>query len=285
MDSMRSLNTSLPGGTSPLKQPTSEPPEQLLSAFKAAALSVTKLYKTAAADQGRARAEGYQDALDELLSFLDKENIGVSDGEGWRIRRWATERLDGRDSPSHNDSDDEVPEKLEHSSSPLSSRTPSSTNPPATTVRPTRTASPVRVEPTVPQPPAAVTPSPESTTHPIPPQSAFTFRSSHSYPQDPDILLSDLDLSDKDRSQSHDSSLNPHGTNQPSGITINRPSRANVRHNNHTSRLNARPSNSIGRGAGQKRKINFGEFFDIGNLGHGRDRDATGGGGKRGRFV
>ncbi|PQE26352.1 adaptor complexes medium subunit family protein [Rutstroemia sp. NJR-2017a BBW] len=265
MDSMRSLNTSLPGGTSPLKQQTSEPPEELLSAFKATALSVTKLYKTAAANQVRARAEGYQDALDELLSFLDKENIGLSDGEGWRIRRWATERLDGRDSSSHNDSDDEVPEKPERPSSPLTSRTQSSTNLPTTTVRPTRTASPVRVEQAPPQPPAAVTPSPESATNPTLPQSAFTFRSSHSYPQDTDILLSDLDLSDKDRSQSH--------------------SRANVRHNNHASRLNARPSNSIGRGAGQKRKINFGEFFDIGNLGHGRDRDTTGGGGKRGRFV
>jgi hypothetical protein len=286
MDSMRSLNTSLPGGTSPLKQQASEPPEQILSAFKAAALSVTKLYKTAAADQVRARAEGYQDALDELLFFLDKENIGLSDGEGWRIRRWATERLDGRDSSSHNDSDDEVPEKPERASSPLTSRTQSSTNLPTTTVRPTRTASPVRVEQAAPQPPAAVTPSPESATSPTLPQSAFTFRSSHSYPQDPDILLSDLDLSDKDRTQSHDSSVNSHGTNQPSGITISRPSRANVRHNNnHASRLNARPSNSIGRGAGQKRKINFGDFFDIGNLGHGRDRDATGGGGKRGRFV
>ena len=81
---MRSLNTSLPG-TSPPKQQKGEPPEQLLQAFKAAALSVTKLYKTAAADQGRTRAEGYQDALDELLAFLDREDIGLSDGEGWRI--------------------------------------------------------------------------------------------------------------------------------------------------------------------------------------------------------
>ena len=72
---MRSLNTSLPG-TSPSKQHGSEPPEQLLQAFKAAALSVTKLYKTAALDQTRARSEGYQDALDDLLSFLDKEDIG-----------------------------------------------------------------------------------------------------------------------------------------------------------------------------------------------------------------
>ena len=71
MDSMRSLNTSLPGA-SPPKQQTGESSEQLLAAFKSAALSVTTLYKTAAAKQSKARADGYQDALDELLTFLDK---------------------------------------------------------------------------------------------------------------------------------------------------------------------------------------------------------------------
>ena len=60
MDSMRSLNTSLPGATSTTAAPTTvkhqDPPEQLLTAFKAAALSVTNLYKSAAADQGRGAA-------------------------------------------------------------------------------------------------------------------------------------------------------------------------------------------------------------------------------------
>ncbi|RAL65399.1 hypothetical protein DID88_000967 [Monilinia fructigena] len=82
MDSMRSLNTSLPGGKSPSKQQNVEPPQQLLIAqFKAAALSVTNLYKTAAADQARARAEGYQDALDELLSFSRQRRYWA---ERWR---------------------------------------------------------------------------------------------------------------------------------------------------------------------------------------------------------
>jgi len=90
----------------------SEPPEQLLSAFKAAALSVTQLYKTATADQGKARAEGYEDALYELLDFMDKEDIGLGDGEGWRIRRWATEKIDSRDS-AQGDSDDETGGKQE----------------------------------------------------------------------------------------------------------------------------------------------------------------------------
>jgi hypothetical protein len=142
---MRSLNTSLPGATS-TKQQMGEPSEQLLTAFKAAALSVTNLYKSAAADQGRARAEGYQDALDELLAFLDKEDIGLSDGEGWRIRRWATERLDGRDSVSqHMESDDENSEKPERGSSPVLQRSQSATRL-SSTSRPTRTASPARTE-------------------------------------------------------------------------------------------------------------------------------------------
>lgn len=278
---MRSLNTSLPG-TSPPKNQAGEPPEELLQAFKAAALSVTKLYKTAAADQGRARSEGYQDALDDLLAFLDKENIGLSDGEGWRIRRWATERLDGRDSVP-TESDDEVAEKVDRGSSPVFQRSQSATRaPPSTTTKPTRTTSPVRMESV---PPVVFQPSNnEQTTNVVPPQGTFTFRSSQAYPQDPATELSELELSDNGRTQNHDT---PHGPNHTPGITLTRPSRTSHRHNNHSTR-NSRTSNTIGRGAGQKRKINFGEFFDIGNLG----KDGFGGfggggppGPKRGRFT
>jgi hypothetical protein len=276
---MRSLNTSLPR-TSP-KQQVNDPPEQLLSAFKAAALSVTTLYKTAAADQGRARAEGYQDALDELLAFLDKEDIGLSDGEGWRIRRWATERLDGRDSvPQNVESDDEVVEKADRASSPVIQRSQSATRLSATT-RSTRAASPPRTQPSVPAvniPPSIA----ESTPTLAPPQSAFTFRSSHSYPQDADIILSDLESSEGTRAHNDASATNTTNSN----LTVTRPSRTNQRHSNYSTRLTSRAANSIsntiGRAAGQKRKINFGEFFDIGNLGHGKD--GFGGGGKRGRF-
>ena len=71
------------------------PPEQLLQAFKSAALSVTNLYKSAVQDQNNSRAAGYQDALDDLLRFLDSENLGLQDGEGWRVRQWVTERYVG----------------------------------------------------------------------------------------------------------------------------------------------------------------------------------------------
>jgi len=269
---MRSLNTSLPGA-SPPKQQGLEPPEQLLQAFKAAALSVTKLYKTAAADQTRARSEGYQDALDDLLAFLDKEDIGLNDGEGWKIRRWATERLDGRDGVSQNNESDEEADKAERGSSPVLQRAQSVGH------LPTRSVSPVRTGSATPTVPVSNTEQPM-----LPPTGAFTFRSSHPLPQDTDITLGDLDLSDNNRGQtSHESSLPRASSNAGPGITITRPSRTNSRHNNLSSRLGTRGSTSSSRSAGQKRKINYGDFFDISNLGHGKD--GFGGGGKRGRHA
>ncbi|KAF2024962.1 hypothetical protein EK21DRAFT_77621 [Setomelanomma holmii] len=115
MDSMRSLNTSLPKTR---RQP------DVHQSFRTAALNVTNLYKSALADLDRARSDGYQEALDEILAFLDKENIGVGDGEGWRIRQWATERLDGEGSlpckQSSSDSDeDDLDDKRARSSSPV----------------------------------------------------------------------------------------------------------------------------------------------------------------------
>src|SRR6266516_2027032 len=153
MDSMRSLNTSLPASSPP--KPNFGPPEQLLQAFKSAALSVTNLYKTASADQNRARAEGYQDALDDLLLFLDKEHLGLGDGEGWRVRQWATERLDGREPPMQtNDSDDERGQRdaRARSDSPVQRRKPSQD---VTSRQPTRSASPTRTGPAPSAPSAA----------------------------------------------------------------------------------------------------------------------------------
>lgn len=266
MDSMRSLNSSLPGTGTSAKH---DDPPQLLAAFKAAALSVTNLYKSAAADQGRARTEGYQDALDELLSFLDKEDIGLSDGEGWRIRRWATERLDGGRTPIL-ESDDETSDKdktTDRGSSPVLQRAQSA-RAPASNIPTTRTASPAR---TGVAPAAANNMESASTVNFMPPQATFTFRSSQQCPPDADVILSDLDLSDNSRV--------PDATRQS--------------RTRHHARTGTRPTTTaIGRGAGQKRKINFGEFFDIGNLGQGRDRDrdisGSGGGvggGKRSRLA
>ncbi|KAJ4993609.1 hypothetical protein SVAN01_00663 [Stagonosporopsis vannaccii] len=117
MDSMRSLNKSLPR--------TKQQPD-VHQSFKNAALQLTNLYKSAVADVGRARSDGYQEALDDLLSFLDRENLGVGDGEGWRVRQWATERFDGsRHANSDEDDDNDMDDKRARSSSPVMERTTS----------------------------------------------------------------------------------------------------------------------------------------------------------------
>lgn len=109
MDSMRSLNRSLPS-SAPIQARTA-PPEQILQAFKQAALSVTNLYKAAATDQEKARQGGYQDAIEDLLHFLDRENIGLQDGEGWRIREWATAQHSHGGILPQSDDDDETSEQ------------------------------------------------------------------------------------------------------------------------------------------------------------------------------
>lgn len=278
MDSMRSLNTSLPGGTSPSKQqPAGDPPEALLSAFRAAALSVTKLYKTASSDQARIRAEGYQDALDELLAFLDREDIGLSDGEGWRIRRWATERLDGRDAAPHAESDEENSEKVDRASStsPVLQRSQPATRT-QSIPRSTRTASPEHTESTIPvhNIPPPIEEEEEPSRELFVPQAAFTFRSQHTYPQDSDIILADLESSDNTRPQNRSGSVGSHGTNSR---IANQTARTNSR------RINARGGTTIGRGAGQKRKMNFTDYSDF--FGIDLDKDRFGGGGKRGRYA
>jgi hypothetical protein len=262
MDSMRTLNSSLPK-TSPPKQQTQDPPEQLLDAFKAAALSVTNLYKRAASDQTKTRAAGYQDALDDLLAFLDKENIGLNDGEGWSIRQWATSRLDGRDPLAQNiESDDEI-EKPERGSSPILQRKPSITQIPQL---PTRTSSPARQpEPSIPE---VISEEPV-----LPPVGNFTFRSTIHYP-------ADAEMTDDEQHREPPLGATIIPANSPS-ITVTRASRSTARQTQRT-RHSTRASTT--RTAGQKRKIDLGEFFDLGNLGQGKD-GFGGSGNKRGRFA
>ena len=270
MDSMRSLNTSLP--RQPRRRRSNHPPEQLIQAFKNAALSVTNLYKTAAADEGRARQAGYQDALDDLLTFLDKENIGLDDGEGWRIRKWATERLD--DSPvaqagSDSDEDRSDPPKLARSISPTNhERTVRQDLIPQ--MQASGSSSPVKESASA----TTVQQSVLQHDHVIQAPEIFTFRSTHPYPQDVDLQAPDtarIDLSQPET---------PIQTQTPSAIRVEvvpRGSRAPRVSARHTSRNST--ARQLGTGAGSKRRITFGEYFDIGSLGEGP------GGGKRGRFT
>lgn len=274
MDSMRSLNTSLP--RSPRTRRSKAPPEQLIQAFKSAALSVTNLYKTAAADQDRAREAGYQHALDDLLVFLDKENLGLDDGEGWKVRRWATERLDG--SPvvhTGSDSDEDRGDVIKRA---RSSSPPKPAIPEAEPARqPSRSTSPVRTVSAPVLPPVA----PLQQNSPISTPEVFSFRSPHPYPQDADMQILDASNAEPQTDQT------PQGQMATAGPAVRlevhpRGSRTQHRATRHNSRSTA-STRSLGLGAGSKRSFRAGDYFDLGNLGDGKD--GPGGGGKRGRFT
>ncbi|KAI0870885.1 hypothetical protein GGS24DRAFT_473742 [Hypoxylon argillaceum] len=242
------------GSSPPKANLGADSPEQLLNAFKAAALSVTKLYKTSAAAQAKSRTDGYQDCLDDLLTFLDKRNIGLGDGEGWQIRKWATERLDGRDlGPQATDDEDEA-EKAEPVSSPEPARLNSIPQP-----------STLRHEPTPPavDPPVSAEPIIEETQMiAVPTQENFTFQSSHPYPQESYLNLANLDLSDSMKTNENTTQGSP-------AMSVPQTTRG------RRDRRGPRPRNTttghLGRGAGQKRPINFAELFDVGSMNFGKE--------------
>ncbi|KAL8744629.1 MAG: hypothetical protein Q9184_007974, partial [Pyrenodesmia sp. 2 TL-2023] len=236
---------------------------------------------------------GYQDALDDMLAFLDKENLGLGDGEGWKVRRWATERLDGSTAGAAvgSESDDDgkgETEKRARSSSPVfQQKTNQETlQPPLHLNPPTHTR--VISAPPVTQPPTS---APTSSPTPTPTPEIFSFRSAHPYPQDIDMASTD--------------STTAAGISPPeiqNITTVSTPTQAALRmealprglrtpHRNitHPSRHSTRATTAVGRrslgaGAGSKRRFDFNEYFDFGNLGDGRDSAGGGGGGKRGRL-
>lgn len=273
MDSMRSLNSSLP--RSPQAKRSTQPNEQLIQSFKSAALSVTNLYKTAAADQARAREAGYQAALDELLTFLDQRNLGLGDGEGWKVRQWATERLDGS-SPAHmnSDSDDDRGEtaKRARSSSPVAQR--STLQDLELARQPSRSTSPVRAA-SVPMAPPPTSQPQNNLSHT---PEVFTFRSAHPYPHDIEMQAADTTST---------SPAQPEPVPSPTVRVevVPRGSRTSHRGSNHSNRHGPRSTasaRSLGTGAGSKRRIPLLDYFDLGSLGDGKDgRDGSG---KRSRF-
>jgi hypothetical protein len=272
MDSMRSLNTSLPS-TSTSRRQASHRSEALLQAFKEAALSVTNLYKTSASLETDAYREGYQDALQDLLSYMDKGDLGLQDGEGWGIRKWATERYQrsGATIPPSESEDEVDEEQRPRSSSPTIQRKQTNDIPLSTPAA--ATSSPVRSESA---PPVVTTILPESgakesIASATVPQAEFSFRTTHQYPSVHDI--------DMDNPDAHNASNQ--GTTPTVQVNlIPRPSR--ISRSGHNARSNNRSSNTfqLGPGAGLKRRLPTMDFFDIGNL---NGKDAFGGG-KRGRF-
>lgn len=295
---MRHLSTSLPSTSA---RHRTKQPQELLSDFKAAALSVTNLYKTAASAQVQARAAGYQDALDDILSFLDKEDLGLMDGEGWRVRRWATERLDGgeggvqqqRRAGAGSSSSDDEEEGAGAGKEEVEAR---SSSPEATRKAPV-VLSEVVEEATPPrrvtsEPPVLPVHAPLSPPAQPPSLDDFTFRSAHVYPSgnhDRDAVTNTSSM-DLDTSSSVPSSTETvRIVNRASRNRNHTRQRADNRNTTTTLNLN------LGAGAGGKRKMPYPDFFDISGVnfegqqdprrdGGGNGRGA-GGGGKRGRHV
>lgn len=251
MDSMKSLNTSLPSST-----PRPQPPEQLLQSFKAAALSVTNLYKNAVYEQAQARQAGYQEAVEDLLHFLDRENLGLGDGEGWKVRQWATERCDGTASHASDDDERVDSDKRDRSTTPTTSCT-----------------DPKSRQPTKQDSVGSTPQAHDASSHGGP--TVFTFAAGPTFPQcqDPDM---DTPLSENSAPSTLDEA-------PPVSVSVvPRSSRQQHRHNNHA-RSNARSTTRESpAGLGSKRKFTFPDFFDLSGMNHGRDMF---GGGKRGRFA
>jgi hypothetical protein len=289
MDSMRHLSTSLPRNRRQLDTPG------LLADFKAAALSVTNLYKTAAASQDKARAAGYQDAVEDLLAFLDQENLGLMDGEGWRVRQWATERL--IDDGSFRQGEDDVDEEKKDDSSRYERAASRSSSPEMQRKVPPMPAdsSEVHEETGVAAKRQATSEPPSVPVQPAPTSETFTFRSSHAYPTNHD-REGTMDLDAASTAPATPTSTST--TTPDSAPTRFVPRSRGSRHGRRsaaqptTSNNSATISLNLGTGAGSKRKLPYPDFFDVPEIhfeGYGSKDNGYGNGGskggKRGRHV
>lgn len=257
MDSMRSLNRSLP--STPPSRPA--PPEQLLQAFRQAALSVTNLYKSAAGDHESIRQAGYQDAIDDLLKFLDRENLGVQDGEGWTVRQWATARYDGSHVQHGEGDEDETPEEDDRYRSNSPER--SVGDEPANTT----------------QAQVSADSNPHNETH----------NQSQQQPEaQPVFHFSAGTENSMQTDDSHTSTSSNQEQTPPVRVEVT--SRANRNANKHNNRHPPRSAARItSQTVGSKRKLPFPDISEIFNVGFdkkdGFDGGSGGGGSKRSRFV
>ncbi|KAF2397553.1 hypothetical protein EJ06DRAFT_533156 [Trichodelitschia bisporula] len=266
MDSMRSLNTSLPSASSPRSRV--QPSEKLLQAFKEAALTVTNLYKTAASERTLTFEAGYQEALRDMLELLDKKTQDVQDGDGRAIRQWLTERYHGNLAATQSSSESEEEDDEENRARSSSPATHTKTAP--TTSQPATRPEAIQVECAGPFKGDSDESCDTSTTaHPVHavisvPQVDFSFRSSVQLPSPSD----------------HDMDANG-GHNTVQVNLMQRPTRSSTRHSARHSGRSSAAQGTLGTGAGMKRRGVWNDFFDISGM-HGKDRE---GGGKRGRFT
>jgi hypothetical protein len=257
MDSMRSLNKSLP------KTQRRRPAPEAHKIFKDTAMAVTNLYRTALADVECARSDGYQQALEDILGFMDKENLGVGDGEGWRIRQWATERLDGAmPVASTSDSEEETAEEQRaRSSSPIVEHIPQE----APAVEEPTAETTARCDSA---PPSAAAESYNSDTDMAPLPPVFHFSANQGYPANSAVDHAIFDFTAAARRAFPTPRRN---SNRGSSRNLQRSAAQNLV--------------ALGNGAGQKRKL-MNDFFNV-DFNHDRrdDRSGPGSGPKRGRMA
>ncbi|KAI4149184.1 MAG: hypothetical protein LQ340_004755 [Diploschistes diacapsis] len=247
MDSMRSLNRSLPT--------SNQPSEELLRAFKAAAVSVTTLYREAVSGQVQVRSSGYQDALDDLLAFLDQRHLGLGDGEGWLVRQWATGRLEDRPTNQATQDQQEQQEHQEHQAASESDddkeqdkeKSPSPIQPESSPLR-----QQPRLEAHKTEDPASQNPEPQRHAATVPTSASFAFESPHVYPKDLEM-------------QTHDTATQS-ATRPEASPRTTRQSKKNNKQGHRA--ISARV---LGSGGGSKRKFPYGEFFDISGIGDSKD--------------
>ena len=243
---MKSLNRSLPT--------SNQPSEELLRAFKTAAISVTSLYREAASGQSQARAAGYQDALDDLLAFLDQRSLGLGDGEGWLVRQWATGRLEARPAnQGHQDHQEQhAVSESEDEKEQDKEKSPSPAQPESSPLRTTTRLEVSNIGDSTKQQEIG------KVTIPIPSTTVFTFESSHAYPKDIDMQNQEV----------------------TSQVTVKPDSSPRITRQSHKKSNNKPPYRSVsakilGLGSGSKRRLPYGEFFDISGIGEGKDSSRT----------
>jgi hypothetical protein len=280
MDSMRSLKGSLPSASAGRRQAEDATGNELFPTFQQAAMSLTTLFKKAQKiqeDQARAEDDGYHAAILDLLSFMDQKNLGLQDGEGWRIREWATAKAyPNRQGSSNPESDEEQDdEKRARSSSPVMEANAINTDP-RPPAAPTATENQSARAESAPPIPSATSRTSTTTSHSGArrtginvPSTDFTFHSAQQLP----VLDMEVETTTPRHSPNPQSDLPTFQFN----FGHARSSKGTPRHSRQTRQSNL----PLGPGAGTKRTLPFSGYFDFGDFGAKDDMGGGGGGGKR----
>ena len=222
-----------------------------MRAFKAAALSVTQLYKTAAAEEEVARDAhdaGYTEALDDLLALLDDRNLGLGDGEGWQVREWATQRHQSMNNAAP--SADKEPTPMDEEDKGTRSVSPILQTKPV----PQYQNSSVQTDPEPQHVEAQAIQDPPR--EPTSPKEVFQFRSPMSLPVEQDI---DMTTKLQPSPPSVRVELHPRGAKGT-------PHRSR-HHSGPGDRIPSISLGTLGAGAGTRRKLPLHEFFDVSGVG------------------